>query len=628
MQEAFEKLKGVDIFSLKSYMEPTGFGSFNGAWVMINEIFVNFFFFLLNVIVGFFSLLIRILEQVDLYSAYKTYVFNGASSIWEGFTASTTNGVGKDSLISMSLLILGIYLFYQYFFSKGSFSRTVLHVCLVILLGFSYFGTIAGTSGGLYLLDTIHNVSKDVSSKISKIEVNYDKDKSIKIGDSMADSYIAETSYKAYIFVNTGQENGKYRNSQDGKEEEFDNSKVLGTSDSNGNFTAVKAKERSDYLDKIGNGANEDGEKNRWVSAMPDFIFIRMFYIIFKIVEAIVLAIPVILIQILNILAQVLVLMMILLFPIALLVSFIPRMQDLIFGVLKVMFSGLAFPAITSLLTLFIFYIEQLVENLVTSGFDGVLKTLPSLLLFGLVFKLLVSVASKAMIFFLLWKYKAEIIQFILGSKARMVANDIGNKVTQTVGQTKELASQVPTRALSSAQGLGNFVLSSAGYGSGAVMNARSQFQQFGSFFASKQPDEDELLPSIETKQVQEDGAKLYPRVEHSTTQQEAKPSSNFEPVLQPNNEKVNPEEEFETLKEEWISPIKQYRINRIEAKLEDYKDPQSMFKAQGSNAFTRAYRKTMTRDDKIKANIERRNRLTERLNQLRGEANEHKNSF
>ena len=35
----------------------------------------------------------------------------------------------------------------------------------------------------------------------------------------MADSYIAETSYKAYVFVNTGQENGKYKNSQDGKQE-------------------------------------------------------------------------------------------------------------------------------------------------------------------------------------------------------------------------------------------------------------------------------------------------------------------------------------------------------------------------------------------------------------------------
>ena len=65
MQEAFAKLKGVDIFSLKSYMEPTNFGSFNGAWVLINELFVNLFFFILNAVVGFFSLLIRILEKID-----------------------------------------------------------------------------------------------------------------------------------------------------------------------------------------------------------------------------------------------------------------------------------------------------------------------------------------------------------------------------------------------------------------------------------------------------------------------------------------------------------------------------------------------------------------------------------
>ena len=38
--------------------------------------------------------------------------------------------------------------------------------------------------------------------------------------------------------------------------------------------------------------------------------------------------------------------------------------------------------------------------------------------------------------------------------------------------------------------------------------------------------------------------------------------------------------EEFQTLKEEWISPFKQLRINSIEHKLEEYKDPQSMYKA------------------------------------------------
>ena len=627
MQEAFDKLRGVDIFSLKSYMEPTGFASFNGAWVLINELFVNFFFFILNAVVGFFSLLIRILEKIDLYSNYKNYVFNGAMNIWKGFIGSSSGGVAKQSLVSMLLLILAFYLFYQFFFSKGAFSRTLLHVFLVLILGFGYFGTIAGTSGGLYLLDTINHVSQDVTKNITNIKVEYGNNKSIKIGDSMADSYIAETSYKAYLFVNTGQENGKYKNSQDGKQETFDDSKVLGTGDKNGNFKAVKSKDRNKYLDELGNGANDDGEKNRWVSAMPDFIFTRMFYVIFKICEAFVLAIPVILIQMLNVIAQTLVLMMILLFPIVLLMSFVPRMQDLIFGVLKVMFGGLLFPAITSLLTLLVFYIEKMIENIVITGFDGILKTLPSLIIFGLVFKLLISVVSKGLVYFLLWKYKAELIQFILGTKARMVANDIGNKVEKGVTKTREVASQVPSRSLSSAQHLGNFALAGAGFGAGMMMNAKSHFQNVGSFFTNKESEHqpDEVLPTetLETPVSPDAPEPSIPKTK--ATLEGIKPIEEKTPT--PSMESpitVEPtpssSEEFQTLKEEWISPFKQLRINSIERKLEEYKDPQAMYKAQGSNAFTRAYRKTMTRDDKLRANIERRDRLTERLKQLRGE--------
>ena len=623
MQEAFDKLKGVDIFSLKSYMEPTGYASFNGAWVLINELFVNLFFFILNAVVGFFSLFIRILESIDLYSAYKTYVFNGAKSLWNGFTGSTKGNVTDQSLVALLLLVLGFYLFYQYFFSKGSFAKTLLHICLVILLGFSYFGTIAGTSGGLYLLDTINNVSKDVKQKIVSIKVDYAKDKSVKVGESMADSYIAETSYKAYLFVNTGQENGKYKNSQNGKEEDFDDSKVLGTSDSKGHFTAVKTKERSQYLDELGNGANEDGEKNRWVSAMPDFIFIRTFYVIFKVLEAFVLALPIIVIQLLNIIAQILVLTMILIFPIVLLISFIPRMQDLIFGVLKVMLGGLAFPVISSLLILLIFYIEKIVENMIITSFDTILKNLPSLVLLGLVFKLLVSVVAKGVIYFLIWKYKAELIQFILGSKARMVTSDIGNKVENGVIKTKEITSQIPTQSLKTVQHLGNFTLAGAGFASGMVMNSKSHFQNIGSYFTQR-----DTNPSIENSQPESTETPITPKLTEttnpqtetvqkiiqnpvgtSTIQQETTPTTN---------------DEFQTLKEERISPFNQHRINTIEQQLEKYKDSQSMYKAQGSNGFTRAYRKTMTPDNKLKANIERRNRLTQRLNQLRGELNEH----
>lgn len=437
----------------------------------------------------------------------------------------------------------------------------------------------------------------------------------------MADSYIAETSYKAYVFVNTGQENGKYKNSQNGKQETFDDSKVLGTSDKNGNFTAVKSKDRSKYLDELGNGANEDGEKNRWVSAMPDFIFTRMFYVIFKIFDAFVLAIPVILIQMLNVIAQTLVLMMILLFPIVLLMSFVPRMQDLIFGVLKVMFGGLLFPAITSLLTLLVFYIEKMIENIIITGFDGILKTLPSLIIFGLVFKLFISVVSKGLVYFFLWKYKAELIQFILGSKARMVASDIGNKVESGITKTREVASQVPSRSLSSAQHLGNFALAGAGLGAGMLMNAKSHFQNVGSFFTNKESENqfEEIPPSEAPDTLDESPFTTKPIIEKSKPVEEKATTPSIESPIT-----VEPtpssDEEFQTLKEEWISPFKQLRMNSLERKLEEYKDPQAMYKAQGSNAFTRAYRKTMTRDDKLRSNIERRDRLTERLKQLRGE--------
>lgn len=697
MQEAFEKLKGVDIFSLKSYMEPTGFGSFNGAWVLINELFVNFFFFILNAVVGFFSLLIRILENIDLYNAYKNYVFTGANAIWSGFVGTSNGSVSDKSLVGMALLALAFYLFYQYFFSKGSFSRSLLHVCLVILIGFGYFGTISGTSGGLYLLDTINNISKDITTKISNIQVNYDKENTIKIGESLSDSYIAETSYKAYLFVNTGQENGHYVNSQNGKEEPFDDSKVLGTSNSNGNFNTVKNKDRMKYLDELGNGANNDSEKNRWVSAMPDFIFIRMFYVLFKIIEAIVLAIPVILIQLLNIFSQILVLAMILLFPIVLLVSFIPRMQDLIFGTLKIMFGGIGFPAITSLLTLLIFYIEKIIETFITSGFDNIIKTLPSLLLFGLVFKLIISVVSKGVIYFLLWKYKAELIQLMLGSKARVIANDIGNHVEQGAHRTKEIASYLPNKSLVAAQNLGNFTLAGAGFGAGVVMNTKSRFQQASSLLSGKANSEfiDEQGKNLAQNQASDIPLENYPNntptiFENKNESEKTKQIHYFERNIQTarnqeygdqeqsndtlrsntstpfknrksnqeetssprtiptdnnsrsissnnispfqENKKMNrnkdfpneihynnPETEFETLKQEWISPFKQYRIRSLEKKLEDYKEPQAMYKAQGSNAFTKAYRKTMTLDDKLKANIERRNKLTERLTQLRG---------
>lgn len=621
MQEAFEKLKGVDIFALKSYLEKTSKIE-TSIIVAMNEIFVNLFFFLLNLVVGFFSLMIRIMENIDLYDSYKTYVYNAAKSIWQGLTGSTSGGLSSGSLVSMLLTIGAFYLFYQYFFSRGNFMRKVLHVLLVVLLGFGYFGTVTSTSGGLYILDTVDNLADTVTSKISNISVSYGEDKSIKVGKSMADSYIAQTSYTAYVFVNTGQENGKYVNSQTGEEEAFDDSKVLGSVDDSGKFVAVKNKDRKDYLDKLGDKADDGKEKNRWVSAVWDYLFIKTFYVIFKIIEAIVIAVPIILVQLLNLIAQLLVLVMILLFPIALLISFVPAMQDIIFGIFKVMFGGLVFPTITTLITIIIFYIEKVIETLITSGFDGVIESFPSLGTFALLFKLILSVIAKAAVYYFLWIYKGELIEFIMGSRARIKVEDIGNQVENKVSQGKDLIQQMPSRSFEAAQHLGNFAMAGTGFVAGSTMNASSHLKEVGNFFRQSKPnpepaeEPDQLPPTSSEPNLPKQDIPTDKPTQEKTPTPEVIPTK---PTTPP-----SPEMEFQELKEQWVSPRKQRKMERLERELSAYDDAGAMYQAQGSNAFTRNFRQTMTRDDKIKANIERKNRLTQELNRLRGEQNGH----
>ncbi|WP_270738206.1 conjugal transfer protein [Streptococcus anginosus] len=640
MQEAFEKLKGMDIFSLKSYTVQTGFLDISGIWVMFNEIFVNFPFFLLNLIVGFFSLMIRILENVRLYDTYKQYVFNGAQSIWRGFTGATS-GVAQSSLVFLLLLCLAFYLFYQFLISKGNFSQRLLHVLLVLFLGFGWFGTVAGTSGGLYLLNTVDNVASTTIHRISNISVSYGKNQSLKIGSSVADSYIAETSYKAYLFVNTGQENGRYKDRQTGKEELFEDSKVLGSLDKSGKFKAVSTADRNDYL-KMGDGANDDKEKNRWVSAIPDYIPVKFFYILFKMVEAIVIAIPIVLIQLLNVLAQALVLIMILLFPIALLVSFIPKMQDILFGVFKVMFGGLAFPAITSLLTLALLYLEKIIEGLVNSGFKEVIGDFSSLSTFSALFKLIVSVCAKGVIYWLLWKYKGELIELLLGSRAKITFDEIDTKVKETVTNGQESMKQLPakaTNAFEMAQTSGNFFLAGAGFGAGLFMNAGKQMKTLFSNphptserTESSTPSENDEEETPATSSFEETGA---PDEVTTPFQEPDMLMETFESAIQEEDTSVQPfdtepsplidtkqsreQEEFEERRHNRLSWRQKHHINKLEKELEPYKDDEALYQAQGSNAFIRNYRKTLPKDDKLKVNINRKHQIIEELARLRG---------
>lgn len=612
MQEAFEKLKGIDIFSLKSYTVQTGFLDISGVWVMFNEIFVNFPFFLLNLVVGFFSLMIRIFEKIDLYGSYKQYVYTGSKAIWQSFTGATS-GVAQGSLIFLILMALGFYLFFCFVLSSGNFSRKLLHVLAIVGLGFAWFGTVSGTSGGLYILDTVDNLADIVTQKITNISVPYGDNQNLKVGESMADSYIAETSYKAYLFVNTGQENGKYKNRQTSKEEPFDDSKVLGSLTDSGKFKAVSTADRNDYL-KMGNGADEDKEQNRWVSAVPDYIPIKFFYILFKIIEAIVIAIPIVLVQLLNLIAQGLVLIMILLFPVALLVSFIPRMQDTLFGVFKIMFGGLAFPAITSLLILSIFYLEKMTEGLLLKGFTGAIGSYSSLSTFEGLFRLMVGVVGKAAVYFLIWKYKGELIELLLGSRSKVIVTQVDDKMRQAAVNGKEKLSKASISAFEGAQKSTAYLLAGAGLGAGIVATSGKQIKDW---FSGTRPSESEK--PVENSDVsKEDETRTDPLATGDSPF--TYEGTDYEQAKAAESRPIQETEEFEKLRENRLSRSEKRKVEKLEKELESYQEPEAMYQAQGSNGFIRGYRKAMSKDDILKENIRRRNDIINGLNKLRGE--------
>ncbi|HEN0586106.1 TPA: hypothetical protein ACJRZ2_001437 [Streptococcus agalactiae] len=472
----FQKVKDVDIFSLKAYMERTdSLSASTGMQVALTDIFVNLPFFILNLIVGFFSIILRFFENFSLYESYRQTVFNASKKLWDNLSGS---GNYNNSLLYLLIALSVLSIFLSFLFSKGDFSRRLIHLFVVILLGMGYFGTIQSTSGGVYLLDTVHQMANSFSDAVTQLSVASPDDtkKVVSKKSSIADDYIMKTSYTAYLYVNTGQLNGSFHNNQTGKDEKLDNSQILGKYDKDGKFIQPKSKAILDYTDKCGDGANDGTEKNRWFSAVNDYLWLKSLYVIFKIVEAIIIAIPLLLIQLIAFLADILVIVLMFIFPLALLVSFLPKMQDVVFNVLKVMFGAVSFPALAGFLTLIVFYIQALIATFIKDKFtDGKLLSSSNLRGQSILFMLVITVVVQGIVFWGIWKYKEQFLKLILGSKTAQVVSQSADKVAE---KANELG-VTPKAMYEKTHDMSSLAMIGAGYGVGKFMNAQDNWNAF-----------------------------------------------------------------------------------------------------------------------------------------------------
>ncbi|HEL0663237.1 TPA: hypothetical protein TUW64_000973 [Streptococcus equi subsp. zooepidemicus] len=464
----FQKVKDVDIFAFKAYMERTE-ALETGLQVTLTDIFVNFPFFLLNLLVGFFSIILRFFEHFSLYDDYKETIYKSSQILWRNLSGSSSY---TNSLLYVLVALSVLFVFLAFIFSKGDFSRRLLHLFAVMLLGFGYFGTVQSTAGGIYVLDTVHSVANAFSDAVTNLSMTdpADSKKVISQQASIADHYIMQTSYAAYLFVNTGQLNGKFYNNKSGKEEELDNTKILGKYDETGHFIVPKSQKILDYTNELGDGALEGTEQNRWLSAVNDYIWIKSIYVILKIFEAVIIAIPLLLIQLIAFLADIVVILLMFLFPLALLVSFLPKMQHIVFNVLKLMLGAVSFPALTGFLTLIVFYMQSLIATFIKSRFTtGDLLSSSNLKGQSILFMLFITIIVQGIVFWQIWKHKAKVLSLIVGAGAAQAVTQAGDMVAQKANSL----GVTPRNIYDKAHDVSNLAMMGAGYGVGSLVHAK-----------------------------------------------------------------------------------------------------------------------------------------------------------
>ncbi|HEL9639351.1 TPA: hypothetical protein U1181_001223 [Streptococcus suis] len=415
-----DKLKGVDIFSLRAYIESTD-GFDTGVWAILTDIFVNFLFAILNVIVLVFSTIINILESFSIYDLYKKIVYDASLELWKKLVGSDEGKLVQGSVVFVLLSVVAIYLFIIWLLGRQNFSKKVLHVLVVIALGFGYFGTIGGTGGGLFILDGIRDLSNEALKVVDTISLEFSVgEEQTEILDTtfdFSDSYIAQTSYQTYLYVNTGRIDGKFFNKETEQEEVLDNKKILGWSDADGTFNQVSNSDREKELQRLGHGAKDNTEKNRWVSAVGDYLFMKMFYVVGSIGKAILLPIPYIVIHLLRLVAELLVLVVILGFPFFLLASFVPQLENFLIGAIKLLLTSAVLPSIGSFMILSVAMINKLIDL----GLRGQFQESTSTMLLASNF---VSPFVQYFVYIIIWKFKEPILYFFTGGN-RLLTSEI-----------------------------------------------------------------------------------------------------------------------------------------------------------------------------------------------------------
>lgn len=415
----------------KLLLEPTGNLDVIGKiWSVMQTFLIELPFAFLRIITSCITFVLDLLDVSAKIQDERSLFFEQSKDIYLKFIGGSNGRISTGSLGFILLMMALMYLTWHFFFGKGGFAKKALHVIVVVSLGFAYFGnfTVQGTqmSGGMYLFNTVDNVSEQLKSQMITTFSLGQSDESLTSQDGYGEYYKNYIILNSFNYINSGNTNGEYATGK-----KIDHSKLIPAENLSAKDKKSFYKEREGYLKEI-------AEDNPYVQNTADKMVDKMFMIALSYANAATLGFPVVYANVTLSAFQFIFLVLVLLFPLALLLSFMPFFRNSAFRILKMMIGILFMPVLIGFMLGVFFYLNGVVDNFVLSKAADVLGVPVAMAALGgtsLIVVMLVLIVIKAVLFTLIWKNKGKLLKLVSDNRLDdTIVNAPMNKI-QEVGE-------------------------------------------------------------------------------------------------------------------------------------------------------------------------------------------------
>lgn len=396
----------------------------------LNWLFVDMPFFILRFFAIGILIIQQLLDQSDLFMEKQQDAYTLSLEILNNFGGKE---IAQGSIIALLILLSAYYLLYNFFVSKRSFSKVILHYLAVFVLFVFWFGSIAtpsgSQSGGLFLVKSVSNIVTAVKNNFTSGSSDF---RMVDSEQSLDETPLFNATIKqTFYYVNTGSLDGEMENGK-----KIDEKKLLMPSGLSKEEKKTFEKERKKYIDSI-------KDENPYVQMTKDKTMEKLMAIFTGGVNTIVTSYPALYVNAMLSVIQLIITLLIILAPVFFLLSFVPACQPMLFKFFKLLIGLLFFPVVLGVFLAVFFWANKVIDTIYLNAMKLVAKPI-LLVMSGGIFVLVsnvVLIIIKLFLYRSIWKNKYQLLGFFTNNQVEQP--EILEKVEGKVQEKKDRAKDI-----------------------------------------------------------------------------------------------------------------------------------------------------------------------------------------